>query len=125
MNGSKEAPRNGYLVEVGRSWYSLFLDFFCFLLFFHPLTHSTFLRCWVVMMNKISLYLHGVYFLVRIEAEEPGIHNPKGGEGGWQGIVLEQHHLVSLRGCQCSWRAKYHAGCFIFIISCNPDRTLW
>lgn len=46
------------------------------------------LRCWVVVINKVSLHLHGVYFLVRIEAAEPGIHNPNGGEEGWQGIVL-------------------------------------
>lgn len=23
------------------------------------------------------------------------------------------------------WSAKYHAGCFIFMISFNPDHTLW
>lgn len=41
-----------------------------------------------MVINKVSLHLHGVYFLVRIEAAEPGIHNPNGGEEGWQGIVL-------------------------------------
>lgn len=92
MNGSKKPPRNRYLVDVCRSWYSLFLSLSLTL---SP-TYSLFilqalcsLRYWVVVVNKISLHLHGVYFQVRTEAEEPGIHNPKrGGEEGWQGIVL-------------------------------------